>query len=148
MRNTLNLFTIIVLAVSMSSCSTTEEKSSGYFGEEFEVSNPISPNQIETTLANQERVSTQVKGTVEKVCKMSQCWMTVTDDNGNRYYLNVKDEAFKLPKDCVGKTVVANGDLLSISAQQEAAREKGLKESYIESISSISMEATGYVIEE
>lgn len=129
------------------SCSGEKTASSGFFGAEFKINEPLTANDINERMGEKEKMAAQVEGTIEKVCKMSQCWLTITDDDGGRYYFNVKDEAFKLPKDCEGKKVVANGTLLSVKAQQEAARQKGLKASYIESITGISMEATGYYIE-
>lgn len=137
----------LIISALLLSCSDEKTASKGFFGAEFKINNPLSASDINEKMGDKERMAAQVEGTIEKVCKMSQCWLTITDDEGGRYYLNVKDEAFKLPKDCEGKKVVANGTLLSIRAQQEAAREKGLKASYIESISGISMEATGYYIE-
>lgn len=141
----ISLFSLIVTLTAFS-CNKPQT-TTGYFGEEFVIASPIEPGQISVYLGSDNEKQAQVKGIIEKVCKASQCWLSMTDKEGRRYYFNVKEEAFKLPKNCEGKIAVVNGKLLSVSAQQEKAREKGLKESYIESISNISMEATGFFIE-
>lgn len=136
----------MIIVMLITACQN-EQAETGYFGQNFEVSSPIGPDEISNFLGAEKEKEAQVKGTIEKVCKASQCWLSMTDSEGKRFYFNVKDEAFKLPKNCEGKTAVVNGKLLSVSSQQERAREKGLKESYVESISNISMEASGFFIE-
>lgn len=138
---------LTVLFILLAGSCQKPQQENGYFGTEFSISSPITPDEIEGFLGTDKEKEAQVKGTIEKVCKASQCWLSMTDAAGERYYFNVKEEAFKLPRNCEGKSVVAHGKLLSVALQQEKARAKGLKESYIESISNISMEATGFYIE-
>jgi hypothetical protein len=77
----------------------------------------------------------QVKGKVTEVCQMMGCWIDLTNEEGQKLRIKVKDGEIEFPKDASGKTAVAEGrfDKIELTKDQaaaraeEEAREKGKK---------------------
>jgi hypothetical protein len=77
----------------------------------------------------------QVKGKVTEVCQMMGCWIDLTNEDGQKLRIKVKDGEIEFPKDASGRTAVAEGrfDKIELTREQararaeEEAREKGAK---------------------
>jgi hypothetical protein len=77
----------------------------------------------------------QIKGKITEVCEMMGCWMDLTNDEGQKLRIKVKDGEIEFPKDSAGKMAVAEGrfdkiDLTkeqAVARAQEEAKEKGRK---------------------
>jgi hypothetical protein len=77
----------------------------------------------------------QVKGKITEVCQMMGCWMDLTNDEGQKIHIQVKDGEIEFPKDSPGKMAVAEGrfDKLELTKAQataraeEEAKERGTK---------------------
>lgn len=67
----------------------------------------------------------QVRGKVSEVCTMMGCWMQLVD-NKDGMRIKVNDGEIMFPKDAVGKTAIAEGQLrkLVLSKEQAIARAK------------------------
>lgn len=52
----------------------------------------------------------KLEGKVVEVCKHAGCWATMQTTDGKEVFVKVKDDAFKLPADVVGKTLVVKGN--------------------------------------
>lgn len=69
-----------------------------------------------------------VKARVSEVCQMKGCWMVLTDD-ARSARITFRDYAFFVPKDLVGKKVIAEGVLsrrvLSAEDAEHLAKESG-----------------------
>jgi hypothetical protein len=70
----------------------------------------------------------QVKGKVTEVCQMMGCWMMLTDSEGNKIRIKVKDGEITFPKDAAGKTAIAEGKLVKIELTAEKAVEQAKHE--------------------
>jgi Domain of unknown function (DUF4920) len=51
----------------------------------------------------------KVEGKVVEVCQAMGCWAKIQKGDGSTIMIKVKDHEFAMPKDIVGKTVVAEG---------------------------------------
>jgi len=63
-----------------------------------------------------------VEGEVLAVCKMAGCWMEVTDDNGEKIRVKVKDGEIVFPEEAIGKTAVVEGEVYKIELDEEQAK--------------------------
>ncbi len=79
----------------------------------------------------------KVEGEVLQVCQHSGCWFIMKTNQGKELFISMKEHK-SVPKDWVGKTVVAQGDAfireISVEELQYAAKEEGLSEEEIEKI--------------
>jgi hypothetical protein len=64
----------------------------------------------------------QVKGKVTEVCQMMGCWTNLVDESsGKSIRIKVNDGEIVFPKDSVGKTMLAEGELKKIELTKEQA---------------------------
>jgi len=63
-----------------------------------------------------------VEGEVLAVCKMAGCWMEVTDENGEKIRVKVKDGEIVFPEEAIGKTAVVEGEVYKIELDEEQAK--------------------------
>jgi hypothetical protein len=87
-----------------------------------------------------------VKGKVQKVCKSRGCWLTFQPTQGEVVYVNVVNEAFKLPQSIVGKEILVKGQAYSMDLQKRMELEKGTEADQMNWIKNISIEATGIAL--
>lgn len=68
-------------------------------------------------------------GTIEEVCPMKGCWMTLVDENGDELTVRFKDYSFFVPKNAAGRRVVVHGwtekKLLSVDELRHYAEDAG-----------------------
>ena len=139
-------FTLLLLAFA---CSAPTEKFTGH-GDE------ITPGDAMTAVEflNQVDIAEstfKVRGTIEEVCQMKGCWMTLKNESGENVRVTFKDYGFFVPKDVSGKDVIIEGLAKKEVLDEEVARhyaEDGGKE-YDESMrNSITFVAHGVLIKE
>jgi hypothetical protein len=68
----------------------------------------VAPEEIKAKSVN-DQFQGQIKATVVEVCKAEGCWIKVARKKGDPIMVRVKDHAFLMPEDIVGKTVVIEG---------------------------------------
>jgi hypothetical protein len=86
------------------------------------------PTPVATILASPDNYvgkTVQVRGKVSEVCTMMGCWMQLVD-NKDGMRIKVNDGEIMFPKNAVGKTAIAEGQLrkLVLSKEQAIARAK------------------------
>lgn len=69
---------------------------------------PISVNDVEKKIGDS-KYEGQVRGKVVEVCQAMGCWAKLQREDGSTVMIKVKDHEFAMPKDIVGKTIVAEG---------------------------------------
>lgn len=69
---------------------------------------PISINDVEKKISDN-KYEGQIKGKVVEVCQAMGCWAKLQREDGSTVMIKVKDHEFAMPKDIVGKTIVADG---------------------------------------
>jgi hypothetical protein len=67
------------------------------------------------------KFSGKIIGKVAEVCQAEGCWIRLQKIDGTTLLVRAKDHAFLMPKDIVGKTVVADGEA-TVSEVSEAMR--------------------------
>ena len=79
------------------------------YGKISEVSiTPVSANDLEKKIGDS-KFEGHVKGKVVEVCQAMGCWAKLQREDGSSVMIKVKDHEFAMPKDIVGKTIVAEG---------------------------------------
>lgn len=98
---------------------------------------PISVNELEKKFVDA-RYDGKVQGKVVEVCQEMGCWAKLQREDGSTVMLKVKEHEFAMPKDIVGKTVVAEGTAeikeTSVSMLKHYAEDAGKSKEEIEKI--------------
>lgn len=130
-------------------CSAPQEKFSNH-GAIISAKDAMTINSFLSEV-NDEESSFKVRGTIEEVCQMKGCWMTLKNDEGANIRVTFKDYGFFVPKDISGREVVIEGTAKKETLDEDVAKhyaEDGGKE-YNESMrNSISFVANGVLVKE
>ncbi|WP_436517045.1 DUF4920 domain-containing protein [Ekhidna sp. To15] len=139
-------FILILIAFA---CSAPAEKFGGH-GEEITSTDAISVNEFLSQVGEDEKTF-KVRGTIEEVCQMKGCWMTLKNDQGANVRVTFKDYGFFVPKDIGGSEIIIEGIANKEVLDEDVARhyaEDGGKE-YDESMrNSITFVAHGVLVKE
>lgn len=139
-------FVLLLIALA---CSAPTEKFGGH-GEEITSKDAISMDEF-LSQVNEEEKTFKVRGTIEEVCQMKGCWMTLKNDQGANVRVTFKDYGFFVPKDISGSEVIIEGIANEELLDEDVARhyaEDGGKE-YDESMrNSITFVAHGVLVKE
>lgn len=113
------------------------------YGNFSEKGKAISVNELEQKIG-ESKYEGMVKGKVVEVCQTMGCWAKLQKDDGNTIMIKVKDHQFAMPKDIVGKTVIAQGEAsikkTSVAQLQHYAEDAGKSKEEIEKIKEPKME--------
>ena len=117
-KKSMRFFVLFLFAIG---CSSASQEQYDTYGETITSDNAL---QVDSFL---QQVSTtsesyKVEGTIEEVCQMKGCWMTLKNETGSTIRVTFKDYAFFVPTDSAGKTVVLEGVLTrrTVSEAQRA----------------------------
>lgn len=70
----------------------------------------ITPKKLDKKLKKTGKIeNVVVKGTVTDVCEKKGCWATIQTENGERFFVKMKDYGFFVPTALKGKNVVLEG---------------------------------------
>jgi hypothetical protein len=101
---------IIALAVVFVSACTENKPVKLYYGEKFEVVEPMSADELIKLLdAETQAADLIVEGEIEKSCTHSGCWMTLVNTRGEKVFVTYKDGSFTTAKDIKGRKVALKG---------------------------------------
>ncbi len=93
--------------VFLAACKETPK--TGNFGESITADGAVAVADFVAGLGEDDEKTGKIIGKVEEVCKSEGCWYTVALPEGESMMVMTKDHAFTLPKDCDGKTAIAQG---------------------------------------
>jgi len=82
----------------------------------------VSGGDFEQKLKGETPVKMQVKGTVTSVCEKRGCWANVDLGDGKKVFVKMKDYAFFVPMDLVGKSVLLSGEAYQETTSVEELR--------------------------
>ena len=106
---------------------------------------PVSVNELEKKIGDT-KYEGQVKGKVVEVCQAMGCWAKLQKEDGSTIMIKVKDHEFAIPKDIVGRTVVAEGKAevkeTSVSMLKHYAEDAGKSQEEIDKIKESKKEVT------
>jgi len=72
--------------------------------------NAIPMEDLPAQLKGDAAVPVKVKGKVTDVCSKKGCWMTLETPDKTKVFVKMKDYAFFVPLEMIGKTVVLDGE--------------------------------------
>lgn len=61
------------------------------------------------SIQDNDTLSIKIQGTVDEVCQMKGCWMTLKNEDGEPIRVTFKDYGFFVPKDISGREVIISG---------------------------------------
>jgi hypothetical protein len=102
-----------------------------YFGDAFTVASSVPASQVLTDPARHASGAVRMTGEFTQVCQKMGCWAVVRDDQGHTVRITMKDHAFGIDKDAVGKACDIEGTLVSKKvdpAQLAHYEEEGAKD--------------------
>ncbi len=140
---------IFVLLITTIACNAPSEKFAEH-GQKISSSDAISTSDLLDKVTDQE-AEFKVRGTIEEVCQMKGCWMTLRNDQGANIRVTFKDYGFFVPKDISGSEViiegVANKEVLSEDMARHYAEDGGVE--YEESMrQAVTFVAHGVLVKE
>lgn len=120
------LFCLSAPALAQSGPPAGNAKVGEFYGKDIsakEIKKAISTDDLNKELKTKQKISkAAVKGKVTGVCPKKGCWVTLATDNGETFFVKMKDYAFFVPTALEGKTVVLEG-----SAESKTTSVKELK---------------------
>lgn len=135
---------------------TTEETAQnvGWFGEEFEITEAVTPAQVPGLMNDSSANEFIVEGTIQECCQKKGCWMKVDMGNGESMRVSFKDYEFFVPLDAAGKTMTMKGiamyDTISVDFLKHLAEDANATQEEIDAITepelALTFEATGVLI--
>lgn len=115
-----------------------ENPSTGTFGAEITDEGAIPVANLLAEMGEQDSVEVKLMGTVNEVCQMKGCWMTMDLGNGEDMMVKFKDYEFFVPMDCAGKEAVMQGyakrTIVPVEELQHYAQDAGKSEEEIAAI--------------
>ncbi|TLU99253.1 DUF4920 domain-containing protein [Dyadobacter luticola] len=137
----LTLLVLIIVAAF-----TARAQDANHFGKEINDKKAIEANALPAKMGEKSEMQAKVSATVEDVCQVKGCWMTVKLDNGETMRVVFKDYAFFVPKDIAGKTVVFEGEaqkkMIPVEHLQHYAKDAGQSKEEIAKITEPKQELT------
>ena len=162
---------IVACAIVFSACSNetnnTEESTSqdetqtevepklAWFGEKINADGAAPASEVLVQLNGVDSVRTRIKGTIEKVCQVKGCWMTMKVNDEQSMHVSFKDYGFFVPKDIDGKESIIEGyayiETMTVDELKHYAEDEGKSQEEIDAITEpetkLSFVADGVVVE-
>jgi hypothetical protein len=164
------IFFAPVILLSIIACQNTNENAQvaqeeavaevethmAFFGSEITEDNALELASIKEKLGDQDSLNVKLSGTIEKVCQVKGCWMTMPYGEGESMRVSFRDYRFFVPKDVDGKEAVIEGtvymETTSVDDLRHFAEDEGLSEDEIAAItepeSSLTFVADGVIIKD
>lgn len=79
------------------------------YGAKTNANNAINANELPALLKTKDTVMVKIKAKVADACPKKGCWMNVQINDSTTAFVKMKDYAFFVPLDIIGKTIVLDG---------------------------------------
>lgn len=116
----LKLLPLACIAIGLISCNNPQ-KHYDYFGEKINQEDAKEITALSTVSMN-DTLSMKLTGTVEEVCQMKGCWMTLKSEDGTPIRVTFKDYGFFVPKDISGREVIVDGVVAKSTLEPDIAK--------------------------
>ncbi len=109
------------------------------YGDKISAEDAMAYEQLIEDLEGKDSLQAKVVGTVNEVCKVKGCWMTLSSAHSSEpIMVRFKDYGFFVPKDISGKEVIVEGiayrDLTPVDELRHYAEDAGKSKEEIEAI--------------
>lgn len=115
-----------------------EESGFSLFGEDFDHEGSMSLDGALDSISNLDSLEVKVAATVNDVCQVKGCWMTMSGSDGKEVRVKFKDYSFFVPKDCSGKTAYVTGvmkrEVVSVEMQKHLLEDNNASQEEIDAI--------------
>ena len=143
MKKILIAFICITIIKTSSSQEIQSAQAGVVYGKVAKKGEAVKVSELENNL-QENKFSGKITGTVAEVCQTAGCWIRLQKPDGTTLLVKSKDHAFVMPKDIVGKTVVAEGEAavkeVSEAMRKHLAEDAGKSKEEIEKIKGDSKE--------
>lgn len=143
MKKILTAFACLMIMVISKSQDIKPAEPGVVYGEWAQKGEPIKVTELENNL-QENKFAGKITGKVAEVCQAEGCWIRLQNTDGTTLLVKAKDHAFVMPKDIVGKTVVAEGEAtvkeVSEAMRKHLAEDAGKSKEEIEKIKGDSKE--------
>lgn len=142
-----HLFLTAIVILALTACNTqaaktvtNKEVKGQTYGAKITADGARSYSELLTQLQGKDSIATKFVGTVESVCQMKGCWMTIVKEKTNQPEMMVKfkDYAFFVPKDIAGRKVILQGyafrEVTPVDELRHYAEDAGKSKEEIEKI--------------
>jgi len=137
MKRILVVFAAVIFSVTLDAQDPSPAVPGVVYGNFSEKGSPVSVNDLEKKIGG-DKYEGKVKGKVVEVCQAMGCWAKLQKEDGSIIMIKVKDHEFAMPKDIVGKTVIAEGEAkmkqTSVAQLKHYAEDAGKSKEEIEKI--------------
>lgn len=136
-KQLLSLATVFLFALAINAQDAEPAKPGIVYGNFSDKGTPVSVNELEKNIGDT-KYEGKVQGKVVEVCQAMGCWAKLQREDGSTVMIKVKDHEFAMPKDIVGKVVIAEGKAeikeTSVSMLKHYAEDAGKNKEEIEKI--------------
>jgi hypothetical protein len=143
MKKILIAFGCVVIVLSCRSQDMKPAESGVVYGTVGQKGDVVKVAELENNL-QENKFSGKITGKVAEVCQSEGCWIRLQKADGTTLLVKAKDHAFVMPKDIVGKLVVAEGEAavkeVSEAMRRHLAEDAGKSKEEIEKIKGDSKE--------
>lgn len=99
----------IATQISFAQPPSGKAKPGTVYGAKTDAANAVPASQVPVMLKTKDTVAVKMKAKVLDACSKKGCWMTLQLNDTTTAFVKMKDYAFFVPMDIVGKTVVLDG---------------------------------------
>jgi hypothetical protein len=133
-KTILTLLSVLFIGIAFG--QTTDPS---YFGDKIDDANAKPATDIPALMKDKKELTDlKIAGTVNAVCQVKGCWMTMKVAEGQEMTIKFKDYGFFMPKDCSNKKVVVYGKVtrkvVSVAELKHLAEDAGKSKAEIEKI--------------
>jgi hypothetical protein len=120
MKKVLIAFVLAMIVMISKSQEIQPAEPGVVYGVVAQKGDPVKVTELENNL-QENKFSGKITGKVAEVCQAEGCWIRLQKTDGTTLLVKAKDHAFVMPKDIVGKIIVAEGEA-SVKEVSEAMR--------------------------
>lgn len=108
-KSVIVVFMLLLASIAFAQPPSGKATPGSIYGAKTDGEHAVAAAELPAMLKDKDTVSVKVKAKVMEVCSKKGCWMTFKVSEEQSAFVKMKDYAFFVPTDLVGKTVVLEG---------------------------------------